>query len=68
MGILVRGDSAYGREDIMSWCESQDQFKYVLTYSINERLQKLTWELEQRAKVAYEATASTVSKRLYFPC
>lgn len=52
--IIVRGDSAYGREEIMSWCEAQLNVEYVLAYASNERLQSFTWGLEQRAKVAYE--------------
>ena len=39
--IVVRGDSAYGRDDIMSWCESQAQVEYVLAYPSNERLRTL---------------------------
>jgi Transposase DDE domain group 1 len=52
--ILVRGDSAYGREDIMHWCESQAKVEYVVAYPSNERLRTLTWGVEQRAKAAYE--------------
>jgi len=40
--IVVRGDSAYGRDDIMRWCESQAQVEYVLAYPSNERLRTLT--------------------------
>jgi hypothetical protein len=43
--IVVRGDSAYGRDDIMRWCESQDKVEYVLAHGSNERLRKLTWGL-----------------------
>lgn len=52
--IVVRGDSAYGREEIMSWCEAQPNVEYVLAYASNQRLQSFTWGLEQRAKAAYE--------------
>ena len=52
--IIVRGDSAYGRDEIMSWCESQANVEYVLAYPSNERLQRFTWGVEQRAKAAYE--------------
>ena len=27
--IIMRGDSAYGRDDIMSWCEAQSNVEYV---------------------------------------
>jgi len=52
--ILVRGDSAYGRDDIMNWCEAQPKVEYVLAYASNERLHTFTRGLEQRAKAAYE--------------
>ncbi len=60
----VRGDSAYGREDIMSWCEAQAKVEYVLGYSSNERLGKLTWGIEQRAKAAYEQRRQNIASRL----
>jgi hypothetical protein len=52
--IIIRGDSAYGREDLMSWCEAQAQVEYVVAHASNARLQALTWHTEQRAKAAYE--------------
>lgn len=39
--ILVRGDSAYSREDIMAWCESQVGVDYVFGLAPNSRLLKL---------------------------
>jgi hypothetical protein len=51
--IIVRGDSAYGRDDIMSWCEAQAKVEYVLAHASNSRLRTFTWGLEQRAKEAY---------------
>lgn len=62
--IVVRGDSAYGRDDIMSWCESQEQVEYVLAHASNERLQQRTWGLEQRAKAAYEQQRQEIANRL----
>jgi hypothetical protein len=62
--IVVRGDSAYGRDDLMSWCESQEKVEYVLAYSSNERLQKLTWGIEQRAKAAYEQHRQEITRTL----
>jgi hypothetical protein len=52
--ILVRGDSAYSRDDIMSWCQAQPKVEFVLAHASNERLRTLTWGLEQRAKATYE--------------
>ena len=51
---MVRGDSAYSRDDIMRWCEAQAKVEYVLAHASNARLQRLTWGLEQRAREAYE--------------
>lgn len=59
--ILVRGDSAYSRDDIMLWCEGEAQVDFVLAHSSNERLCRLTWHLEQRAKAAYEAQRQEVA-------
>ena len=57
--IIVRGDSAYGRDDIMRWCELQANVEYVLAYPSTERLHTFTWGLEQRAKAADRATPTT---------
>jgi hypothetical protein len=38
--ILVRGDSGFGREEIMAWCESQPEVYYVLGLSKNSLLIK----------------------------
>jgi hypothetical protein len=62
--IVVRGDSAYGREDIMGWCESEAQVEYVLAHASNQRLQTMTWGIEQRAKAAYEQQRSAIARTL----
>lgn len=62
--IVVRGDSAYSRDDIMNWCEAQPNVEYVLAHSSNERLPTLTWGLEQRAKVAYEEQRQQIADTL----
>lgn len=62
--IVVRGDSAYGREEIMAWCEAQEKVEYVLAYAGNERLQKLSWGVEQRAKAAYEQQRADIAHTL----
>ncbi len=54
--IIVRGDSAYGRDDIMRWCEAQANVEYVL--------QTFTWGLEQRAKAAYEQQSQQIASAL----
>lgn len=62
--IVVRGDSAYGREDIMGWCETQPNVEYVLAYPSNERLRTFTWGLEQRAKANYEQQRQQLASAL----
>jgi hypothetical protein len=62
--IVVRGDSAYSRDDLMSWCEAQVGVKYVLAHASNAVLQKLTWGLEQRAKAAYEQQRQQIAQTL----
>lgn len=62
--IVVRGDSAYGRDDIMGWCESQQKVEYVLAHASNERLRTMTWGLEQRAKAAYQTQREEIASTL----
>jgi Transposase DDE domain group 1 len=62
--IIVRGDSAYGRDDIMAWCEAQSQVDYVLAHASNPRLRKFTSHLEARAKAAYEQQRQDVADTL----
>ena len=37
--IIIRGDSAYSREDIMKWCEHKPRIDYVLAMGTNNQLQ-----------------------------
>ena len=62
--IIVRGDSAYSRDEIMSWCEGQNRVEFVTAHRSNARLRDLTWHLEQRAKAAYEAQRQIVATSL----
>lgn len=64
MVIVVRGDSAYGRDDIMSWCEAQQKVEYVLAHPSNERLRTMSWGLEQRAKAAYQKQREDIASTL----
>lgn len=36
--ILLRGDSAYSREEIMSWCEDQEGVDYIFAMATNSQL------------------------------
>ncbi len=50
--ILVRGDSAYAREEIMKFCEEQPGGDYVLAMATNNQLKKYCprGEMENRIK------------------
>lgn len=62
VGILVRGDSAYSREEIMSWCESQTGVDYVFGLAQNSRLIQMTQPTQNRAKQEYlQKLQTTVS-------
>ena len=51
--IIIRGDSAYSREDIMAWCESQTGIDYVLGLAPNSRLLQLSQSIKYRASQEY---------------
>ncbi|MFQ5668463.1 MAG: IS1380 family transposase [Candidatus Binatia bacterium] len=46
--LVVRGDSGFGREELMSWCEANG-VEYVLGLARNERLRTLIEEAMQQA-------------------
>ena len=58
--IIVRGDSAYSREDIMSWCESQIGVDYVFGLAQNSRLLQLSKSSQHRACLEYSKRLQTV--------
>ena len=51
--IIVRGDSAYSRDEIMSWCED-NEVDYIFGYASNARLRRMTHRLELKAQQNYE--------------
>lgn len=53
--IIVRGDSGFCRDPIMSWCE-QNQVHYLFGLAKNTRLKKILGGEMQCAKRQYEAT------------
>ncbi len=53
--IVIRGDSGFGREELMSWCEAH-QVEYVLGLARNERLQQ---EIASQAEQARQQFAAT---------
>lgn len=58
--ILVRGDSAYSRENIMAWCESQSGVDYAFGLAKNIRLIKMTTATQHKAKQEFEEKLTTV--------
>jgi hypothetical protein len=50
--ILVRGDSAYSRENIMTWCESQG-IDYVFGMASNSRLMRMSEATQEKARAEY---------------
>ncbi|MBD0390022.1 MAG: IS1380 family transposase [Nostoc sp. C3-bin3] len=58
--ILIRGDSAYSRDDIMTWCESQPGLDYVFGLAQNSRLIGMTTTIQSRASLEFEQKLSTV--------
>ena len=52
--IIVRGDSGFCREALMSWCEAQG-VEYVLGLAKNPRLKALIAEELAQAKAGYES-------------
>jgi hypothetical protein len=54
--IIVRGDSGFCRDEIMSWCEQNEKLDYVFGMARNERLQK---EIDSEMTQAHEMHKST---------
>ena len=53
VNITVRGDSAYARDEIISWCED-NQVDYVFAMATNERLERMSKDIEAKAKAEFE--------------
>ena len=60
--IIIRGDSAYSREDIMNWCEQQPSIDYVLAMATNNQLKLRASDIIEKAKVDYESRLKPVTK------
>lgn len=65
--IIVRGDSGFCRDSIMSWCEAQ-QIDFVFGLAKNERLKAMIAGEARQAQQLYEATgkAARVFKDLRY--
>jgi len=53
--IVIRGDSGFCRENIMSWCEA-NQVQYVLGLAKNARLKRILGKELHQAKQLFSAT------------
>ena len=61
--ILVRGDSHYGRDEAMEWCESQG-IAYIFGFGGNAVLKAMTQEAADKLRVT-RATSSAVKLRTF---
>lgn len=61
--IILRGDSGFSRDEIMTWCESKPNIDYILGQAKNERLLKLLQAETQEAKKQFEA--SGIASRVF---
>ena len=59
--IIIRGDSAYSRENIMKWCEDQQQVDYVLAMGTNSQLKLRASDIIEKAKADYESRLKPVT-------
>lgn len=62
VNILVRGDSGYCRDDIMTWCESQENMDYLLGISKNNRLIKEIEDELAEAKIMMECSGEAARR------
>ncbi len=53
--IIIRGDSGFCRDSIMTWCEAR-QIDYVFGFAKNERLKAMIASELQQARQLYEET------------
>jgi Transposase DDE domain group 1 len=54
--IIVRGDSGFCREEVMSYCEEESQLDYVLGLAKNSRLIATIGDEMAEAKQSYQST------------
>jgi hypothetical protein len=59
--ILIRGESAYSREEIISWCEAQARVDYVFGLATNNQLRMKASDIIAKAKADYEQRLSPVT-------
>ncbi len=62
--ILVRGDSAYSRDDIMTWCEATPNVDYVFAQGRNAVFGRLSTRWAERATTDYQHRRQQASETL----
>ena len=62
--ILIRGDSAYSRDEIMSWCEAQTGVDYVFGLATNNQLRMRADDVIKKAIADYEQRLSPATSFL----
>jgi hypothetical protein len=60
--IIVRGDSAYAREEIMFFCEQEENVQYILAMATNARLKLRAFDTIEKAQRDYEQRLEPVTK------
>ncbi len=60
--ILVRGDSAYAREEIFHFCEEQDEVDYVIAMGTNSQLKLRASDVIEKAKHEYEEKLAPITE------
>lgn len=50
VAVIVRGDSGFGRESVMAWCEQQQGVDYVFGLAQNKRLRKALQQQQERSR------------------
>ncbi len=65
--IILRGDSGFSREALMSWCESQPWVDYVFGQAKNDRLLKLLSSEMEEAKKQFAASGLLLTRRSVCP-
>jgi hypothetical protein len=60
--IIIRGDSAYSREDIMKWCDNEPRIDYVLAMATNSQLKLRASDIIEKAKADYDERLKPVTK------
>ena len=60
--ILVRGDSAYAREEIFHFCEEQEKVDYVIAMGTNSVLKLRASDVIEKAKDEYEKKLAPITE------